>query len=92
MKKVNVYKTTSDNWHPSFQLKDGTQLVRVSFTQTGPNPPHNGEWRVCVWGDDDCGMEKDFLEEIAAQAMFLEVIALADVNKQGLKKLGFVSA
>lgn len=93
--RVDVYKETKDDWYPEFQLTDGTKLVRVSFTQTGPDPKKfNGEWRVCVWGDDDCGMERDYQgdQETECWNMFLEVIGLKTVDVGILKKLGFVSA
>ena len=96
----NVFKVTSDDWFPPYRLgswyngtkPNETQLVEVSFTQTGPNPPTSGEWRVCVWGGDDCGMEKDFTAENEAWCCFLEVIGLEDVTMEELKNREFVSA
>ena len=92
--KVDVYKRTSDNWYPSYKSDDG-DLVAVSFVKTGPSDsPTDFEWRVCAWGNDDCGMEKDFPpdQESAAWTCFLEVIGLEFVNMKDLKSLGFVSA
>ena len=48
MKKINVYKQTQDDWYPSYKLTNNVELVRVSFTTTGPNPPVIGEWRVYI--------------------------------------------
>ena len=97
--RVEVFKYTSDDWCPSYKLVnpcwnegENLKLVRVSFTQTGPNPPSDGEWRVCAWGDDDCGMERDFTDEMAAFCCFLEVIGLYDVSMDALRERGFVSA
>lgn len=91
---IEVYKSTKDEWCPSLHLKSGKGLVRVSLTQTGPDPKNfKGEFRVCVWGADDCGMERDF-ENREAEALntFMQVIGLPNVNFQDLKQLGFVSA
>lgn len=98
--RCDIFKVTTDDWYPAFKLADWykgtkpneTMLVQVSFTQTGPNPPINGEWRVCVWGGDDCGMERDFTNEKEAWCCFLEVIGLDDVNMAALKKRGFTYA
>ena len=92
--RVNVYKPTDDDWYDSYQISNAgaeTMLVQVSFTQTGPSPPIKGDWRVCVWGNDDCGMEMDFQSESVAWNMFLQVIGLSRVNRGGLKQYGFIS-
>jgi len=92
MKSVQLFKATRDDWRSSYRLNNGELYVMVSFTQTGPNPPTQGEWRVCVWGDDDCGMEKDFLIENEAWLTFVTVIGWEYVNMDALKLIGFVSA
>jgi hypothetical protein len=92
MKKINVYKKTLDDWYPSYKLTNNVELVKVSFTTTGPNPPINGEWRVCVWGNDDCGMEIDFIDEKKALSIFMEILGCDYVNMELLKDLGFKSA
>lgn len=90
---VEVFKHTSEDWFPSYKMDGGrTSLVEVCFTQTGPNPPIAGDWRVCVWGGDDCGMERDFSSETEAWNCFLQVIGLKDVTRAALKERGFSSA
>ena len=91
--KVEVFKGTSENWFPSYKMDGGKKLlVKVCFTQTGPNPPTHGDWRVCVWGGDDCGMERDFSNEAEAWNCFLQVIGLEDVTRAALRGRGFSSA
>ena len=95
--KIQVFKRTEDLWYGSYKLAESSaadnMLVEVSFTQTGPNPDEGlGEWRVCVWGNDDCGMERDFTDETAALNMFYQVIGWTYVNKDQLSNLGFIPA
>jgi hypothetical protein len=45
-----------------------------------------------VWGNDDDGMEYDCDNETEAWTMFLQVIGMKFVNKEDLKKLGYVPA
>lgn len=100
--RVEVFKITSDDWYPSYHLDSWHQgvqkqgLVEVAFVQTGPDPKNGlGEWRVCVWGGDDCGMERDYpgtTGETECWTMFLQVIGLQDVTMNKLKTLGFRSA
>jgi len=90
---VEVFKATSEDWFPSYKLDGGRiSLVEVSFTQTGPKPPYQGSWRVCVWGGDDCGMDMDFSVEAEAWNCFLQVIGLTDVTRKALAGIGFSSA
>ena len=89
--RITVYKETTDDWYPSYKCSD-MQLVSVTLCQTGPYPPINGEWRVCVWGADDCGKERDFDLYDAAVQCFHDVINMPFVNMKELKDRGFISA
>ena len=94
MKRVDVFKKTNDDWYPAFEM-GGEKLVEVSFIQLTPwLPVEERIWRVCVWGNDDCGMERDFNpnEESHAWSIFLNVIGEEYVDMKFLLSLGFVSA
>jgi len=95
MNRVDVFKRTSGQWYQNYHLDNDElvdELVEVSFCQTGPCPSENGDWRVCAWGDNGFGIEKDFQEREEAWACFLAVISLDDVTVDRLKELGFVGA
>jgi hypothetical protein len=49
-------------------------------------------WRVCVWGNDDFGMERDFTDEDEAFNMFHQVISWKYVNMTELYAINFVTA
>ena len=89
MKPCTVYKETEESWSPSFCMEDKL-LVEVSFLKL------NGSegWRVCVWGMDDCGMEKDFdkNQENSAWCCFIELIGRDLIDMQYLKSAGFTSS
>lgn len=73
----------------------GEKLVEVSFIRLTPwLPAEERIWRVCVWGNDDYGMERDFNpnEENLAWSIFLNVIGEEYVDMKFLLSLGFVSA
>jgi len=92
--RVDVFKRTSDCWYPEYECDYVGGLVEVSFTKTGPVGCTEPHWRVCVWGADDIGMEKDFdyHHRETAWACFLEVVKLEDVTVKSLQKMGFISA
>ena len=70
---IEVYKRTNDWWYPSYKLPQ-TDLVQVSFMKL--DSPGPDTWRVCAWGDDDYGFEKDFTNEKEALDCFMDVIGL----------------
>jgi hypothetical protein len=72
----------ADDWYPNFS----GDLVRVSFMPllTG------GKWRVCVWGADDLGMERDFETRLPALECYQNLPKV--LSQKMLKDLGFVRA
>jgi hypothetical protein len=95
MQSVEVYKRTHDNWCPSFKLTNGAEeLVMICFIKLAPDPdePTLQTWRVCAWGDDDFGLERDFLSESAAWTCFQEIIGMPTVSIESLRELGLTSA
>ena len=89
--RIDVFKTTQDDWCGSYQM-DNQMLVQVSFCGNISPPGDSPTWRVCVWGNDDMGMEFDCDNETQAHTLFLQVIGLEFVNFKELRNLGFVSA
>ena len=94
--KVEVFKKTQDDWYGNYKIVGDcrvSDLVEVSFMSLGPSVlPGQKNWRVCVWGNDDCGMERDFEDETEAWNIFLQVIGHQYVNRVSLINLNFVSA
>lgn len=81
--RIDVFKRTQDNWCPNYS----DNLVEVSLLPLG-----EGGWRVCAWGADDFGLEKDFTSATAAMITFMEVIGWEFVDMQKLRELGFIAA
>lgn len=75
MNKVRVFKQTSDDWFPSYQIDDNLNLVQVSFI-----PFDDNTYSVCACGGDDFGLEKDFVNEKEAWQCFIEIIGMNDVT------------
>lgn len=89
---VSVFKETEDNWYPSFEIKGDARykyLVEVSYLELS-----DGMWRVCVWGQDDMGMERDFepYERMKAWEVFISIIEQHYVSYNFIKDLGFYGA
>lgn len=76
---------TNEPWYPT--REDGT--LQASFISLMRGESVAG-WRVCVWGEDDCGMERDFETRADAIEMFRRVVDLT--TKKQLEAWGFVHA
>ena len=70
---------TNENWYPT--REDGT--VKASLLSLS-----DGKFRVCVWGEDDFGLERDYESLLEAREAFK---ALPSVVEQKYLKdsLGF---
>lgn len=97
--RVEVFKETDDDWYPSYRLAgfspvsdEKRMLVLVAFCGNISPPNERKFHRVSVWGADDCGMEYDCERAGECWTMFVRVIKMEKVNRDELKKMGFVSA
>ena len=95
--KISVFKRTKDSWYPSYLIRNDyipreeeTSLVEVSFIHL-----ITGEWRVCAWGSDDMGLERDYPEDemMFAWSVFQIIIKMEYVSQEFLiNTLKFVGA
>jgi hypothetical protein len=80
--RQEVEKPTRDNWYPTVNGR-----VRVSLLELS-----NGHWRVCVWGGDDFGLERDYPSKAEAEPAFLHLVSLEHVDHRDCNALGFYRA
>lgn len=92
--KIDVFKETQDEWCPNFKFDyDNSQnFVRLSLLELEPYQNDPKLYRVCVWGADDDGMEKDYDTLDEAYKIFAFLVAHKYIDKPVLKKMGFVRA
>lgn len=96
--RIECFKKTSDDWYGNFKIADDVRhkdkkYVHVSLLSLGPDAIYGH--RVCVWGNDDCGMEKDFIEEFTesqAWELYMDLCCQSVITKDYLISRGFVHA
>lgn len=91
-KLADIYVHTNDNWCPNYP---GNKVRVGGFV----NAVHHGQYwhRVYVWGDDDLGMEKDFLDPYLENtqeviSLYKMLIIKKSIDFKYLRSLGFVNA
>ncbi len=86
-----IYKETNEDWYPSLIVNwKNIKLLRVHFMQLSTK-----QWRVCVWGGDDFGMERDYPENKRDLALecFEDIAKLEQpLTRFILKSFGFKNA
>lgn len=89
--RIHSFKRTFEDWYPSYHL-DGyvdyyVLRVEACFNIPDVDPPRS---RVSVWGGDDFGMIRDFPNEAAATACYVQLTLLREcLTRKGLEALGF---
>lgn len=97
MKKIiniSCFKFTDDDWYGNMKLAEScdmydykTKLVEVSLKSL-----INDMFRVCVWGNDDFGMERDYHSLAEASDMFNKLLQMKVINQADLLNLEFIRA
>jgi hypothetical protein len=83
MQRQEAMCVALDDWYPCFP----GNMVQVSFMLL-----RDGKYRVCVWGADDCGMERDFDEQAPAQVLFTKLTKAAFIDRAMCISFGMVNA
>ena len=83
-KPIRLMKPTTDNWSPNFE----NNMVLVSYI----GKLTDGNFRVCVWGNNDLGMEYDTKQEKNAKEMFQRLSKKNIITQKKLLKLDFIYA
>lgn len=85
--RCEVFKETKEDWYPAYKIEHDLRyegFVMVAFLELVPS----GEWRVCIWGQDDYGLERDFPphERMKAWEVFVDIISAEYVTHDLAKK------
>ena len=84
IQSIDVMMPTTDQWNPNYP----GNMVRVSLHHRSTGKDHC----VCVWGDDDDGMEL-FTDDFSRVAfLFAKIIKKKVITKAKLTEYGLVQA
>lgn len=83
MVEQTIRVPTTDDWYPNYP-GDTVELSLLNLL--------DGEFRVCVWGADDFGLEKDFKNPKEALRTYRAVKNSCVVTKASLYDMGFETA
>lgn len=90
-KRLEVIKPTDDEWYGNDFIRNRfgkeVRVVQVSYIRL-PDGTH----RVCVWGNDDFGLEFDYKKHRDALRAYKRILSMEKVNKQPLKDMSFYPA
>ena len=87
-KGLTIFKEVSEDWYGNYRIADD-QRYFGKYVSIKISKLFSGLFRVCVWGNDDLGMDRDFEIESEAIAVFQQLIMVEDLTKQYLSNSGF---
>jgi hypothetical protein len=94
MIRLEAFVAVAEDWHGNFAIADDaryatTRLIRVSLLGL-----LDGQWRVCAWGNDDLGMERDFAAQHHHMAMelYVAIVTRRHPTRAWMKEQGMVPA
>lgn len=96
--RISCFKKTNENWYANYKIEKDMRhvdekYVHVSFLKLPKlYEEDEPEFRVCVWGNDDYGMELDSTDESFLKQIYLDICLQEVVNSDYLRKLGFKNA
>ena len=87
---ISCYKEVNEDWYPCFPpVANGDKpLVWVGVYD---NRPIERNSIVCVWGNDDCGMEL-ISDYDTCLSVYKEIASASEVTRLFLKELGLRAA
>lgn len=83
MKTREKYILTNEDWYPNYF--ENKLRVKICVLTNRKN-------RVCIWGADDFGMEKDFPENQKMEALKCFYDIKDFITEKELKEMGFINA
>ena len=94
--KIEAFVEVKEDWYGNFNIADDgrypdNKFVCVSFY----NLPRDSHYpMVCVWGNDDCGVEKVFRKDEVEKALELykTIVSTPFPTKEYLRQLGLLDA
>lgn len=90
--RTDVVKFTDDDWYGNYSIMHKgvmTKTVQVTYVPLALDQDAKRLFRVCVWGNDDFGLERDYEDRRAARRAFSKIVDMYRVNKNELKDMGF---
>lgn len=95
MFRMSAYVQVNEDWYGNFRVSQDTRydsdlLIRVSLLEL--MHPHG--WRVCVWGNDDFGMERDYAPDQRDQALALyqQIVSTPMPTQAQMREWGMIYA
>lgn len=94
LSRIEVFVEVDQDWYGNFKFADDLRLKDAKFIRVSLLELLSGHWRVCAWGNDDFGLERDFLsmEYDDAVKLYQTIVTTPRPTQQMMRDLGMVGA
>jgi len=90
--RISIFMKTTDNWAGNYKINNDRRHPNADLVEVSLILMRDGDYRVCVWGNDDFGMEYDTESHTEAESLFFDLIRTGIITVSNLKQLGFISS
>ena len=88
-KGITIFKEVKEDWYGNYNIADDARYTG-KYVSIRTAKLADYIFRVCVWGNDDFGMERDYESEDDALLMFRACVETNELTKRFLIDHNFV--
>jgi hypothetical protein len=92
MTRRDAWVPVAEDWYGNFKIEDDRRFQTTRLVLVSAMGLSDGKYRVCVWGNDDFGLERDFDQPGEAMTLFQLIVSQPYPTKEWLKNLDMVPA
>jgi hypothetical protein len=90
--KVTCFVPVQEDWYSNYRIEDDARHKDTLLVQVSALSLRDGKYRVCVWGNDDFGLERDFDQPGQAMVLYQLIVSQPNPTQAWLKNLDMVPA
>lgn len=94
IKRISAFIEVKEDWYGNFKIENDQRFLNSKFVQVSLIELTDKSHRVCIWGNDDLGMEWDFPADKRSDALavYQQILITPYPSRKWLESIGFVYA
>jgi hypothetical protein len=90
--KITCFVPVQEDWYSNYRIEGDARHKDTLLVQVSALSLSDGKFRVCVWGNDDFGLERDFDQPGQAMVLYQLIVSRPHPTQAWLKNLDMVPA
>lgn len=90
--RITCFVPVQEDWYGNYRIEGDARHADTRLVQVSALSLSDGNYRVCVWGNDDFGLERDFEQPGQAMVLYQLIVSRPYPTQEWLKNLDMVPA